>query len=51
VRVYDKMRFGGIYEGPVGIARQSRVKLSRQIPQKDNRTPFEKFLDRLFKEE
>jgi Beta-galactosidase jelly roll domain len=50
VRVYDNFKNGGIYEGPVGIARQSKVRLSREIPRKDTRNSFEGFLDKLFNE-
>jgi sialate O-acetylesterase len=52
VRVYDNFKVGGIYEGPVGIARLSDVRrFKKQI--ESNQWPentFRRFIDKIFNE-
>jgi hypothetical protein len=50
--VYDNFKVGGIYEGPVGIARLSDVRrFKKQI--ESNQWPentFRRFIDKIFNE-
>lgn len=53
VRVYDKMKYGGICEGPVGIITETeyrRLNLEDAAPYQDGRSKFEKFLEKIFNE-
>lgn len=51
LRVYDKMKYGGICEGPVGIITEKeyrRLNLDDALRNRDDRSKFERFLDKIF---
>lgn len=53
LRVYDKMKYGGVCEGPVGIITEKehrRLNLDDEIRNRYDRNKFERFLDKIFNE-
>ncbi|MDD8019452.1 MAG: beta galactosidase jelly roll domain-containing protein, partial [Bacteroidota bacterium] len=53
LRVYDKMRYGGICEGPIGIINEreyKRLNLNDEIRRQNDKSKFERWMDIFFKD-
>lgn len=53
LRVFDKMKYGGVCEGPVGIITEKeyrRLDLDEAQRYRDDRNKFERFIDKIFNE-
>jgi hypothetical protein len=49
VRVYDKMKFGGFNEGPIGIISEKEYRKWKKWENRDGENTFENFLDNIFR--